>query len=413
MHKLKTSRFPFISNKHSSCHLSNHGLKFARGQSVDMHNECRELNDASYFMKHKVLERWIFWLFSCLVVPLVQANFYVTESEHGKQDMFYYRKSIWEKLTSSAITCLKDRSFHSLDGASVRNIISNRSFGFSKLRLCPKENGVRVLANLKASSRMPSQESLLRDQSCRMHKKARLHPKRVKFDHFKSVNCVLRDLHAVLKGLQMKESEKLGSSVFDYNDVYRKLCPFLIGLKNESTIMPRVFVVISDVVKAFDSVDQDKLLSIMKNVFLQDEYLLKQFHQVVCTKKSLRVHEKSIFSDSISNGLTKFASSVLFRSLHTVLVDKEWSRNIRKEDLYFNLTEHVKRNVLQFDRKFYLQDVGIPQGSVLSSLLCSFYYGHLERSVIFPFLEKVSEPASEDLSGRHNFHKCCSCTEWW
>lgn len=51
----------------------------------------------------------------------------------------------------------------------------------------------------------------------------------------------------------------------------------------------------------------------------------------------------------------------------------------------------MKQNVLQFNNKFYLQNVGIPQGSILSTLLCSFYYGHMENNVLFPFLGKISE----------------------
>lgn len=76
---------------------------------------------------------------------------------------------------------------------------------------------------------------------------------------------------------------------------------------------------------------------------------------------------------------------------------------MKKEELFFNLNQHVKRNVLQLDKKFYLQGVGIPQGSVLSSLLCSLYYGYLDRNVIFPFLEKTWEPAAIDSSRGHNF----------
>lgn len=77
-------------------------------------------------------------------------------------------------------------------------------------------------------------------------------------------------------------------------------------------------------------------------------------------------------------------------------------RYMKKRELFFNLNEHVKRNVLQLDKTFYLQGIGIPQGSILSSLLCSLYYGHLERNVIFPFLDKNCELATEDLSRRHN-----------
>jgi len=83
---------------------------------------------------------------------------------------------------------------------------------------------------------------------------------------------------------------------------------------------------------------------------------------------------------------------------------QKWSRCMKKEELFFTLKEHVKYNVLRLDKKFYLQGVGIPQGSILSSLLCSLYYGHLERNVIFPFLEKTCEPTAEDISRRHISH---------
>ncbi|KAA8520248.1 hypothetical protein F0562_014504 [Nyssa sinensis] len=405
MHKLKISRFPLLSTKHSSCYLSNHVLNYRKGQSLYVHEGCSEVNDAIHTVKHNILESWIFWFFSCLVVPLVQANFYVTESEFGKQNVFFYRKSIWEKLMNGAITCLKEQSYRLLDTASVRKIISKRSFGFSKVRLRPKENGVRVLANLKATSRMPVKVSSLKVQACALERKIPSHTKLIKYSHFKSVNCVLHNLHVVLKGLQMKDPEKLGSSVFDYNDVYRKLCPFLSVLKGGSTTMPGVFIVVSDVSKAFDTINQDKLLSVMKDVILNDEYLLKKSDQVLCTKKSLWLHQNLILADQYTNVESiKFTSFVPNCSLHSVVVNQERSRIITKQELYFYLSEHVKHNVLQLDKKFYLQDVGIPQGSVLSSLLCSFYYGHLENNVIYPFLEKTSETAAEDLSGRHNHH---------
>ncbi|CAK9139351.1 unnamed protein product [Ilex paraguariensis] len=413
MHKLKISGFPLLSNKHSSCNSGNHVMRQAKGQSANTYDGWSSISFSSDTMKHKVLESWIFWFFSSLVVPLVQANFYVTESEHGKQEVFYYRKSIWEKLMSRAITCLKNQSYCLLDGESLRKIIGKRSFGFSRVRFRPKENGVRALANLKASSRIPAKQPSFRVQSCGLQGKVSLHPKSVKYDNFRSVNGVLRDLHVVLKGIQLKEPEKLGSSVFDYNDVFRKLHPFLSVLKSRSGTMPGVFIVVSDVSKAFDSINQDKLLTVMKDVALKDGYLLKKSHQVVCAEKSLWVHQNLILGhQDISTGLSNLTSAIPAHSRHSILVDQEWSRTIRKEEIHFYLREHVKGNVLQVDKKFYLQSVGIPQGSVLSSLLCSLYYGHLDKNVIFPFLEKsCGSAAAEDLSGRPNRHDCFSALD--
>lgn len=322
MHKLKTSQFPFLSNKHFPCFLNAQVLKDTAGENVLMHKEFGRLNNAMLNMKRKLLRNWIFWLFSCLIVPLVQANFYVTETEHGKQDIYYYRKSVWKKLTDKAITCLKDKSYCHLDDAAVRSVIRNRSFGFSKLRLLPKEDGVRLLANLKAPSRILAEKSFFQGSSSRVQKSAQFYHKRVMFDHFKSVNYVLRGAHAVLKGLLLKEPDKLGSSVFDYNDVYRKLCPFLIGLKNGSPTVPGVFVVVSDVSKAFDSIDQDKLLMVMKDVILKDEYSLEQLYQVFYTKKSLWVHGNLKLMDENASTYTRFPSAITLPSLNSILVNQ-------------------------------------------------------------------------------------------
>ncbi|XP_027343791.1 telomerase reverse transcriptase [Abrus precatorius] len=401
MHELKTSRFPFLTNKYFLNSQNACVLKYIEGQN----KEFRSWNDAVYGVKRKLLEKWIFWYFSCLVVPLVQANFYVTESDQGKQDIYYYPKPVWEKLADSTIACFKDWRYSYLDDVAVHNILKGRPFGFSKLRLQPKENGVRMVANLKGSSRMPLRVSTTGVQYCKTDREVK-HQK-IKGEHYQSVNSVLRDAHTILKGILFKEPEKLGSSVFDYNDVYKKLCAFLVGIKKRSGSMPGFFVVTSDVLKAFDSVDQDKLLGLMENVILKDEYILKQYDQVVCTKKSLWVQKQFRMLDGSSNiGRTRFTSFASFHSRHAVFVDQGRWKQVKKKVLFSYLMEHVKHNVLQFDGKFYLQDVGIPQGGVLSSLLCSIYYGHLETHTIFPFLEKTLKSGSckENNAEHTNFY---------
>lgn len=98
----------------------------------------------------------------------------------------------------------------------------------------------------------------------------------------------------------------------------------------------------------------------------------------------------------------KLSLTLFFSSFAWVLLKmfQGCSRLLSREKLFSNVYEHIKHNVLQFDKKFYLQKVGIPQGSVLSTLLCSLYYGHMEKHVIFPYLEKTCEPAAKDLSTR-------------
>lgn len=241
-------------------------------------------DEYSLLLKHKLLDRWIFWLFSSFVVPLVRANFYVTEVEHGKQDIFYYRKPTWKNLISKTVTCVREQGYKELTAASVRKIIRSRSFGFSKVRLLPKRRGVRMLANFKASLELPVNLPL-QPRGWRKVGAGR----NVKSHNYKSVNQVLKDLHLVLKHVVAKEPERLGSSVFDYNDVYKRFVPFLSNLKSGFSVKPGIFIIVSDVERAFDSVDQDKLLTVLDDLNLEDEYFLSKVVQVVRTKKSLRI----------------------------------------------------------------------------------------------------------------------------
>ncbi|XP_073313879.1 telomerase reverse transcriptase isoform X3 [Primulina huaijiensis] len=400
-HKLKISKFPLLSNNHFACGLSFNGMGHSRWLSRYVDKGCSEFAVAD-LVRHKILECWMFWLFTQLVSPVVQANFYVTESENEKQEVSYYRKSYWKKVLREAEKGLKDQSYCQLNHASTRKILGKRSFGFSRIRLCPKRKGFRVLANLQSSSKIPHCPLLPGIHFDQPFGRTASHNLRsVKFESFKSVNSVLHDLHVVLQGIQTIESDKLGSSVFDYNDVHRKLVPFLFNLKNGPAPIPGAFLVVSDVSKAFDSLNQDKLLDIMKDVMSYDEFTLEKYIQVICTKKSLKVHQRLVLSQQgVVSESEKISRRLPAHSSDSIFVKKAFSRKIRKEEFNILLKEHIKHNVVQLDKKFYLQRVGIPQGSVLSTLLCSFYYGHMERKVIFPFLEKSFENISGDSGTR-------------
>ncbi|KAJ0494849.1 putative RNA-directed DNA polymerase [Helianthus annuus] len=310
----------------------------------------------------KLLERWTYWVFAFIVVPLLQANFYVTESEHGKLQVFFYEKSVWEKLMKTSIGCLKDECYRLVNVTSVKQIVSCRRFGFSRVRFRPKANGIRPLANLKSSSRLQISHSI---------------------KEFKAVNVVLQDLHAALKDVQIKAPEKLGSSVFSYNDVHRNLRNFISRVKSGSSTLPRMYMVVADVQKAYDSIDQDKLLHLMKDVIV-DDHLLHQTHQIIASNQHFQVLP-------YINFCKQFRSHAQSHSSHSIILDQGRSRIAAKDDLHFNLQQHVKNNLLYIDQRFYQQNVGIPQGSILSSLLCSFYFGHMETTKLVPFLDKITK----------------------
>lgn len=75
---------------------------------------------------------------------------------------------------------------------------------------------------------------------------------------------------------------------------------------------------------------------------------------------------------------TKFAGA----KTNTVFVNTNMQHNETKDDLMRLLREHVERNLVKIGKRYYRQKRGIPQGSILSSILCNFFYAELEREVL-------------------------------
>ncbi|KAL9714258.1 Telomerase reverse transcriptase [Leucoagaricus gongylophorus] len=64
---------------------------------------------------------------------------------------------------------------------------------------------------------------------------------------------------------------------------------------------------------------------------------------------------------------------------HTIFLDQPETLTVTKKSALQLLNCHIMDNIVKIGNDYYRQVVGIPQGSVLSSLLCSFFYGDLER----------------------------------
>lgn len=63
---------------------------------------------------------------------------------------------------------------------------------------------------------------------------------------------------------------------------------------------------------------------------------------------------------------------------NTVFTENIVSQYRSKSEIMALLSEHVQHNMVKIGKKFYRQKEGIPQGSVVSSLLCNYFYADLE-----------------------------------
>ncbi|XP_010453862.1 PREDICTED: telomerase reverse transcriptase-like isoform X1 [Camelina sativa] len=347
LHKVKSSDFPFFTRKQLCCMVNGHELQDESIRSI----------------QQMLCTKWISWLFLEIVKKLVHFNFYATESQGGRLNIYYYRKSSWERLISKEISKTLD-GYVQVDNAEAQSRM--KEMGLSKFRILPKANGARMVLDFSSSSRLRS----------------------------------LRDTHAVLKDIQLKEPDVLGSSVFDHDDFYRNLCPYLISLRSQSGELPPLFFVVADVYKAFDSIDQGKLLHVFQS-FLKDEYILNRCRLVCCGKRSNWVNTILVSSDKNAR-FSRFTSTVPYNALQSIMVDQGENHQVRKKDLMIWIGNMLKNNMLQLDKSFYVRIAGIPQGHRLSSLLCCSYYGHLERTLIYPFLEEASRDASAKECNKEN-----------
>lgn len=319
--RVKISSYPFLSKVLSSqC--------FCSGNCTSDSSECeritdRESNNSKGMVVGNLFLSWIRWFFSEIIVPIIAASFYVTERESRKYELYYYPMPVWKKLIGQTITSLVGEKFELADEAFIKRIIGKRSFGFSKARFVPKSKCLRTLANLKSSSRVKhSRDSkfllnAIKQTAARQQKSRFCHETEIQYN---SVNSVLKDALSILREVMAEKPEKIGCSVFNYNDVYRKIHHFLADMKLRSQKTPQIYIVVVDVLKAFDSIDQEKLLSILENIIDNHEYVMRKHAKICYQKKSLRVLYKNI---PYGNSCTSVVDpSAQLSSYSNILVDQ-------------------------------------------------------------------------------------------
>lgn len=97
----------------------------------------------------EVFHEFMYYVFDSLLIPLIRANFLVTESNIHRYRLFFFRHDVWRSLTEPAITSLKLTMFDEVKLEKAQRILDSRALGFSQVRLLPKETGMRPIMNLR------------------------------------------------------------------------------------------------------------------------------------------------------------------------------------------------------------------------------------------------------------------------
>lgn len=308
----------------------------------------------------EIFNEFVYYVFDSLLSPLIRSNFYVTESAVHRSRLFYFRHDVWRKISEPSLAHLKLTMFEEV--ALERTV---QTLGHSTIRLLPKLNGIRIIANLK---------------------KKTLKNFRGRMVLSNGINKQLEPVFDVLNHERSQQPLRLGSSIFSSNEVHGRLKEFKIKVGGR-----KMYFVKLDIKSCFDSIPQEGLVKLAETLFQENRYRIHTHAEIKggeekisrsFPRKALVADENAVFSADV-------ASELAMDRKRTIFTDTGNSKIQKTPPLLNMLREHITSNTVKLGKKHYRQENGIPQGSILSSLLCSFFYGAFEAENL-SFLDEHS-----------------------
>ena len=173
--------------------------------------------------------------------------------------------------------------------------------------------------------------------------------------------------------------------MFSVGDIYTRIKAFraTLGSGNHTLYFAKV-----DVRAAFDTIPQRAIVELMKRIPGQSRYKIAK-HVEIRAAESASAQGKDHKPRSRWHSLAKAAGDTApflqlveeqlgTKRTGTVFIDNIVHKSFDTEALLSLLASHVGQNLVKIGKKYYRQKQGIPQGSVLSSTLCNYFYADLE-----------------------------------
>ena len=307
-----------------------------------------------------IFNEFMYFIFDSLLIPLLRSNFYVTESAVHRSRLFYFRHDVWRKISEPSLAQLKLTMFDEVALAPKL-----QTLGHSTIRLLPKLNGIRIIANLK--------KKIMKNF-------------RGKMVLSNGINKQLEPVFDVLNYERSKQPLRLGSSIFSSNEVHGRLKEFKTRIVGQ-----KLYFVKLDIKSCFDSIPQEELVKLAEVLLQENRYRIHTHAEIKGgeEKPSRRFPRKVLPANEMGRFSAHVASELGWDRKRTVFADTGNWKLQKTESLLNMLREHITYNVVRIGKKHYRQKNGIPQGSILSSLLCSFFYGAFEAENL-SFLDERS-----------------------
>lgn len=182
----------------------------------------------------------------------------------------------------------------------------------------------------------------------------------------------------------------MGSALFSVGDIYKRIKPF----KDRMHALPaHLYFAKVDVQAAFDTIPQASIVSILNSIPQQRQYRIIKYLEVspsIGTQGTGRGREGNpvkkwpsvaIKHDDAPNVISQLEARGNAPKRNTVFVDL-YEKQYETSELLQLIASHIQQNLIKVGKKYYRQKRGIPQGSILSSTLCNYFYADLETHVL-------------------------------
>ena len=197
--------------------------------------------------------------------------------------------------------------------------------------------------------------------------------------------------------------------MFSVGDIYKRIKPFKANIASHPQ---KLYFAKVDVQSAFDTIPQAAIVGLLDSIPQSRQYRLSKYLEVAPSVLSQPSHNKVKAGPKLMRrwplAATRKRDTPSFLGLlesggraanrrNTVFVDSFGSkRDYETGELLRLIASHIQQNLVKIGKKFYRQRRGIPQGSVLSSTLCNYFYADLEAHVLVPFLGPPAAAQDEE-----------------
>lgn len=336
-------------------------------------DQSNRLSATDFAKRKELMAELLYYVFDSFLIPLIRGHFHVTESNVQRNQLFYFRHDVWQEMSEPALSSLKQNMLEECSTDVVKKALAKRTLGVSSVRLLPKEQGMRPIINLRRRVQKLQHGRLVLG---------------------KSINSILTPAFSVLNYTKGTSPDILGSALFSVDDMFPRLQAYRNALAQQGLSGQPLFFAKVDVQACFDTIPQKRLMGLVKTIIDAEQYQIARYSRAKLigslvkktpgfgSKPSWRFLTKAAPGEESFDFSKETMNDTAEGRAGAVYINGINQRSESRRAIISLLEEHIQSNLIKIGKRFYRQKAGIPQGSILSSLLCSYFYAELEHEVL-------------------------------